>query len=79
RPPLAGDGGLLSQARVADLISTGRSFARIEDGKVHFKAEIGAATPRACQIQGDWVAPEARGRGLAETGMAGVLRYALQD
>lgn len=43
--PLAGDGGLLYQARVAELISTGRSFARIEDGKVLFKAEIGAATP----------------------------------
>lgn len=43
--PLAGDGGLLYQARVAELIGTGRSFARIEDGKVVFKAEIGAATP----------------------------------
>ncbi|MFF5723609.1 GNAT family N-acetyltransferase [[Kitasatospora] papulosa] len=77
--PLAGDGGLLYQARVAELISTGRSFARIEDGKVLFKAEIGAATPRACQIQGVWVAPEARGRGLSKTGMAAVLRYALDD
>ncbi|WP_031087522.1 DUF4081 domain-containing GNAT family N-acetyltransferase [Streptomyces sp. NRRL WC-3549] len=77
--PLAGDGGLLYQARVAELITTGRSFARIEDGKVVFKAEIGAATPRACQIQGVWVAPEHRGRGLSETGMAAVLRYALAD
>ncbi|MEU8706794.1 GNAT family N-acetyltransferase [Streptomyces sp. NPDC048565] len=77
--PLAGDGGLLYQARVAELITTGRSFARIEDGKVLFKAEIGAATPRACQIQGVWVSPEARGRGLSETGMAAVLRHALSD
>ncbi|MFD4034521.1 GNAT family N-acetyltransferase [Streptomyces sp. NPDC058637] len=77
--PLAGDGGLLYQARVAELIGTGRSFARIEDGKVVFKAEIGAATSRACQIQGVWVAPEFRGRGLSETGMAAVLRYALAD
>ncbi|MEU0837279.1 GNAT family N-acetyltransferase [Streptomyces sp. NPDC056231] len=77
--PLAGDGGLLYQARVAELIGTGRSFARIEDGKVVFKAEIGAATPQACQIQGVWVAPEHRGRGLSETGMAAVLRYALAD
>ncbi|MFF5894327.1 GNAT family N-acetyltransferase [Streptomyces argenteolus] len=77
--PLAGDGGLLYQARVAELISTGRSFARIENGKVLFKAEIGAATPRACQIQGVWVAPEARGRGLSKAGMAAVLRYALHD
>ncbi|MCQ1582264.1 GNAT family N-acetyltransferase [Streptomyces parvus] len=77
--PLAGDGGLLYQARVAELISTGRSFARIDDGKVVFKAEIGAATPQACQIQGVWVAPEHRGKGLSETGMAAVLGYALAD
>ncbi|MFD6418899.1 GNAT family N-acetyltransferase [Streptomyces sp. NPDC060194] len=77
--PLAGDGGLLYQARVAELVSTGRSFARIEDGRVVFKAEIGAATPDACQIQGVWVAPEHRGRGLSETGMAAVLAHALAD
>lgn len=77
--PLAGDGGLLYQARVAELIGTGRSFARIDDGKVVFKAEVGAATPQACQIQGVWVAPEHRGKGLSETGMAAVLRYALAD
>ncbi|GGY69136.1 GNAT family N-acetyltransferase [Streptomyces anulatus] len=77
--PLAGDGGLLYQARVAELIGTGRSFARIDDGKVVFKAEIGAATPQACQIQGVWVAPEHRGKGLSEAGMAAVLRYALAD
>ncbi|MFF9911322.1 GNAT family N-acetyltransferase [Streptomyces sp. NPDC013457] len=77
--PMAGDGGLLYQARVAELVGTGRSFARIEDGKVVFKAEIGAATRQACQIQGVWVAPEYRGRGLSETGMAAVLRFALAD
>ncbi|THA30522.1 GNAT family N-acetyltransferase [Streptomyces sp. A1277] len=77
--PLAGDGGLLYQARVAELVAAGRSFARIEDGKVVFKAEIGATTPQACQIQGVWVAPEYRGRGLSETGMAAVVRDALAD
>lgn len=77
--PLAGDGGLLYQARVAELVGTGRSFARVDDGKVVFKAEIGAATPQACQIQGVWVAPEYRGRRLSETGMAAVIRYALAD
>ncbi|WP_331447611.1 GNAT family N-acetyltransferase [Streptomyces xanthochromogenes] len=77
--PMAGDGGLLYQARVAELVGSGRSFARIEDGKVVFKAEIGAATNQACQIQGVWVAPEHRGKGLSATGMAAVLRYALAD
>ncbi|KIF79308.1 GCN5 family acetyltransferase [Streptomyces sp. 150FB] len=77
--PLAGDGGLLYQARVAELVGAGRAFARIEDGRVLFKAEIGAATPRACQIQGVWVDPAFRGQGLSETGMAAVVRYALAD
>jgi predicted GNAT family acetyltransferase len=77
--PLAGDGGLLYQARVAELVSTGRAFARIEDGEVVFKAEIGAVTRHTCQIQGVWVAPAHRGRGLSETGMAAVLHYALRD
>ncbi|WP_447040298.1 GNAT family N-acetyltransferase [Streptomyces sp. DSM 118878] len=78
--PLAGDGGLLYQARIAELVGAGRSFARLdEDGRVVFKAEIGAVTPHACQVQGVWVAPEYRGRGLAAPGMAAVLRYALAD
>lgn len=77
--PLAGDGGLLYQARVAELVGSGRSFARLENGRVVFKAEIGAATTRACQIQGVWVAPEHRGRGLSVTGMAAVLRHALEE
>ena len=78
--PLAGDGGLLYQARVAELVGSGRSFARLDEhGRVAFKAEIGAATSQACQIQGVWVAPEYRGRGVAAPGMAAVLRYALAD
>nr|BEK68402.1 GNAT family N-acetyltransferase [Kitasatospora purpeofusca] len=78
--PLAGDGGLLYQARVAELVTTGRSFARFgEDGEVVFKAEIGAVTEGACQIQGVWVAPGHRGQGLSETGMAAVLEVALRE
>lgn len=77
--PLAGDGGLIYQSRVAEIVGSGRSFARVEDGQIAFKAEIGAATPYACQIQGVWVAPERRGQGLSEAGMAAVLRYALRE
>ncbi|MEI5101275.1 GNAT family N-acetyltransferase [Streptomyces sp. PmtG] len=78
--PLAGDGGLLYQARVAELVGSGRSFARVDaGGRVVFKAEIGAATSEACQVQGVWVAPEYRGKGIAAPAMAAVLRYALAD
>ncbi|GGL21164.1 GNAT family N-acetyltransferase [Planomonospora parontospora] len=75
--PEAGDGGALYRSRVAELIRIGRSYARIDDGTVVFKAEIGAVTPQACQIQGVWVDPAWRGRGHAATGMAAVVEQAL--
>jgi predicted GNAT family acetyltransferase len=74
--PANGDGGSLYRARVGELIGQGRAFARIEDGRVVFKAEIGAATADACQIQGVWVEPALRGRGYANAGMAAVVAYA---
>lgn len=78
-PPDSGDGGALYRARVEELVRTGRSFARIENGRVVFKAEIGAVTPYACQVQGVWVHPELRGRGHSVAGMAAVVRYALAE
>ncbi len=71
--PTIGDGGASYRARLVQLIRGGRAFARIEDGKVIFKAEIGAVTPQACQVQGVWVRPECRGQGLAAPGMAAVV------
>jgi len=74
--PLIGDGGAAYRARVAELIRAGRAFARISGGRVIFKAEVGAATSQACQVQGVWVRPEFRGRGLAAPGMAAVVTEA---
>lgn len=77
--PIGSDGGVAYRARMADLIAGGRSLARIEPGgRVVFKAEIGAVTPAACQVQGVWVPPEARGRGHASRGMAAVVQAALR-
>src|SRR5271170_8036059 len=70
--PLTGDGGASYRARLEQLIRAGRAYARIQDGQVIFKAEIGAVTPQACQIQGVWVRPECRGQGLAAPGMAAI-------
>ncbi|NUS02800.1 MAG: GNAT family N-acetyltransferase, partial [Nonomuraea sp.] len=75
--PNLGDGGALYRTRVAELIRIGRSYARIDDGRVVFKAEVGAVTPHACQIQGVWVAPDLRGRGHAAAGMAAVVEAAM--
>jgi uncharacterized protein len=76
--PVAADGGALYRARVSELIHGRRSFARIEDGRVVFKAEVGAATPTVAQVQGVWVAPERRGQGLAVGGMAAVVALTRQ-
>jgi hypothetical protein len=75
--PIGPDGGIAYRARVGELIRSGRSFARIENGEVLFKAEVGAVTPQACQVQGVWVPPHARGQGYAARGMAAVVRAAL--
>ncbi len=74
--PIGADGGAAYRARVSELVAGGRSLARIEDGKVVFKAEIGAVTAQACQVQGVWVPPELRGRGHASRGMAAVVGFA---
>jgi uncharacterized protein len=76
--PIGSDGGAAYRGRVAELIRAGRSYARIDDGLVIFKAEIGAVTPHACQVQGVWVPPAARGRGHAVRGMASVVVAALR-
>jgi predicted GNAT family acetyltransferase len=70
------DGGDLYRSRVAELIRSGRSFARIDGGRVVFKAEIGAVAQGVCQVQGVWVDPELRGTGLGLTGTAAVVDLA---
>ncbi|RZU32675.1 DUF4081 domain-containing GNAT family N-acetyltransferase [Blastococcus saxobsidens] len=74
--PLRSDGGSGYRARVADLVRSGRSLAWIEHDAVVFKAEIGAVSRAACQVQGVWVAPAYRGRGIGTAGTAAVVEYA---
>jgi uncharacterized protein len=77
--PEAGGGAAAYRARVAQLISRGWSFVRVEDGRVVFKAEVAAATPHACQLQDVYVVPDRRGEGLATAGLAAVLEVALRE
>ncbi len=71
--PCGSDGGDGYRARVGELVSAGRAFARFEDGKVVFKAEIGALSAKVGQIQGVWVHPSWRGQGLGTAGTAAVV------
>jgi predicted GNAT family acetyltransferase len=71
--PRAGDGGVGYRSRVAELVAAGRAFARFEGDEVVFKAEIGALSSQVGQIQGVWVHPERRGRGLGTAGTAAVV------
>jgi predicted GNAT family acetyltransferase len=75
--PLADDGGRAYRRRVEDLVRAGRAYARLVDGEVVFKAELAVVTRRTAQIQGVWVAPQWRGRGIATAAMAAVVRDAL--
>lgn len=74
--PDIGEGRALYRARVAELIKARRCFARIEAGRVLFKAEVGAATAAACQVQGVWVEPALRGSGMGTAGIAAVVAAA---
>ncbi|MBX7430843.1 GNAT family N-acetyltransferase [Mycobacterium sp. Y57] len=68
--PRIGDGGRGYRRRVASLIAAGRAWARFERGQVVFKAEVGSQSPAVGQIQGVWVHPDWRGRGLGTAGTA---------
>ena len=75
--PIGSDSGRGYRGRIRELIGAGRAFARIEDGEVVFKAELGALSSGAAQIQGVWVAPHRRGEGLAAAGVAAVAAIAV--
>ncbi|MFT3871329.1 MAG: GNAT family N-acetyltransferase [Nocardioides sp.] len=77
--PEINGGADLYRTRVRQLISRGWSFARFEEGRVVFKAEVACVTPAAAQVQGVWVPPDRRGEGLATRGMAAVVRAVRRD
>ena len=77
--PVEHGGGPAYRARLAELIRAGRALAVVEDGRISFKAEVGSTTRTACQVQGVWVDPEQRGKGLGTSGMAAVVEYARRE
>ena len=71
--PRIGDGGRGYRRRIAGLIAAGRAWARFERGEVIFKAEVGSQSSAVGQIQGVWVHPDRRGRGLGAAGTAALV------
>lgn len=65
--------------RITELVTDRRSFVRIENNEVIFKAEIGTFGNNVAQVQGVWVNPKYRGQGISAPAMAAVVRLALDD
>ncbi len=76
--PLASGGGY--ERRVRSLVSEGRSLSRIvhtrRGREVVFKADLGTVGFGVTQVQGVWVNPRYRGRGISAPAMAAVVNYA---
>lgn len=66
--------------RVRGLINSGHSIIAVDPGssEIVFKADFGAVSPEVVQVQGVWVRPSHRGRGLAGPGMAAVVEHGLK-
>ncbi len=65
------------EERLRYLVRAGRSYVQmgVVDGtrQVVFKAEVGALGGDVAQLQGVWVHPDLRGRGLARAGLGAVI------
>lgn len=76
--PNVAPGAAAFDARIDELIRSGHAFASFDHrGQVVFKADLGAITAHTCQVQGVWVRPDLRGRGIATAALSAVLRQAL--
>ncbi len=61
---------------VRQLITSGRAFGLVHEGRVVFKADVGSVAGSVCQVQGVWLDPALRGQGLAAPAMAAVVQLA---
>ena len=75
-PPYTGSGTAYRSALLA-LIDRGHTYVVVEDGQVIFKADVGSLALGCAQLQGVWLAPHLRGRGLAVGLMASVVEQVM--
>ena len=77
-PPYWGSGTAYRQG-IAGLIGRGHTFVRVEGGQVVFKADVGSLALGCAQVQGVWLHPRLRGRGLSVPAMASVVEQVLSS
>jgi predicted GNAT family acetyltransferase len=63
--------------RCARRIELGQSWVLVEDGRLIFKAEIVSDTPDIIYLEGVWVDPQERGRGIGSECMSQLCRELL--
>lgn len=66
------------RARCSRRIALGRTWVLVEGGRLVFKAEVMNETPQVAYIEGVWVSPQDRGRGLGLRCMAQLARTLLR-
>jgi uncharacterized protein len=76
-PPYTGSGHAYRSALLA-LIERQHTYVVVEDDEVVFKADVGSVALGCAQIQGVWLTPRLRGRGLAVPAMAAVVEQVMQ-
>lgn len=77
--PNSGGGASAYRNRVAEIVCARRSFVRYLGDELVFKAEVGTVGSEVAQLQGVWVKPEFRGKGMSVPAMATVVKYVLAD
>lgn len=64
---------------VGALIRAGQTFVIVEGDRIIFKADVGSLAGGVAQIQGVWVAPDHRGRGIAAPAMNAVVQLVMES
>jgi predicted GNAT family acetyltransferase len=77
--PTINGGGNAYRNRISELVSSRRSFVKYSGSELVFKAEIGTVGAGVAQIQGVWVKPEYRGKGISVSAMAAVVKLVLAN
>lgn len=67
------------RAALLELIRSRGTYVVVEDDEVIFKADVGSRAFGNIQLQGVWLAPRLRGRGLAAPALAAVIDQATRD